>query len=309
MKYFLSLLLIITNLLLVGQEINEEIDSSQIYLNRRKGLFIGSVVTYGASMYGLNALWYKNYPRGPFHFQSDNHQWLQVDKVGHFYSAYGESVLFLDAVKWAGVPSKQAAWIGGSYGFFAQTVIEILDGFSVEWGASSGDLIANTMGSALVIGQELAWQQQRIRVKWGFHPVNYPNDLQARAHSLYGSEWYESFMKDYNGQTYWLSFNIKDFNQSTKLPKWLNIAVGYGGEQMYGGDDNSWELEDGSRMYRYDIPRVRQYYISLDADLRHLKGTNKVVNTLIAWLNVLKVPFPAIEYSKELGLRFHPIYF
>lgn len=275
---------------------------------RVRALAIGSSVAYLSSMYGLNAAWYAQYPRGPFHFESDNHRWLQVDKVGHLFSAYGESILFIDACKWAGIPQKKAALIGGGFGFFAQTVIEILDGFSVEWGASSGDLIANTLGSGLGVGQELAWQQQRIRLKWSFHPVNYPASMEERAHKLYGDKVYTSFIKDYNGQTYWISVNPNDFNQLTFLPKWMNIAVGYGGEQIYGGDGNYWTDENDVFHNYTHIPRIRQYYFSLDVDLRHLKGKNKAINTLIALLNVLKFPMPTLEFSKQ-GMRFHPIYF
>jgi hypothetical protein len=35
--------------------------------------------------------------------------------------------------------------------------------------------------------------------------------------------------KDYNGQTYWLSVNLHSF---IKAPKWLNLAIGYGGRNV-----------------------------------------------------------------------------
>lgn len=298
---------------------NCQTDSAQATLNdsvplnpkRVRGLIIGSTLTYSAWMVGLNELWYKNYPKGPMHFINDNHEWLQLDKAGHCFSAYGESVLFLNALKWAGVPHKKAAWIGGSYGFFAQTVIEILDGHSAEWGASSGDLIANTMGSAIVISQELAWKQQRIRIKTSNHPTKHPEELRYRTDALYGSNYSQAFMKDYNGQTFWISANINDFNKNNLLPKWLNVAIGYGGENIYGGDNNTWDdgTETGNRIDRTDIPRYRQYYLSLDVDLRYLRTNNKVWNTFVEWFNVLKVPFPAIEYNKVHGFKMHALYF
>ena len=37
---------------------------------------------------------------------------------------------------------------------FFLTTVETLDGFSEEWGASWGDLIANTSGTFVFIGQE-----------------------------------------------------------------------------------------------------------------------------------------------------------
>ena len=38
-------------------------------------------------------------------------------------------------MKWSGVPEK-AIWYGGAYGAVFLTTIEILDGYSAEWGAS-----------------------------------------------------------------------------------------------------------------------------------------------------------------------------
>ena len=52
---------------------------------------IGNIVGYGGILVGLNAEWYAKYPRSGFHFFNDDAEWLQVDKVGHAYSAYTES--------------------------------------------------------------------------------------------------------------------------------------------------------------------------------------------------------------------------
>src|SRR3712207_8632374 len=37
------------------------------------------------------------------------------------------------------------------------------------------------------------------------------SDLNMRANDLYGSSFAERMIKDYNGQTYWLSANLKSF--------------------------------------------------------------------------------------------------
>ena len=41
-----------------------------------------------------------------------------------------------------------------------------MDGYSAEWGASSGDIIANALGTGLYISQELLWKEQRITPKF-----------------------------------------------------------------------------------------------------------------------------------------------
>ncbi|OJU23360.1 MAG: hypothetical protein BGN92_03335 [Sphingobacteriales bacterium 41-5] len=49
------------------------------------------------------------------------------------------------------------------------TVIEILDGFSNKWGFSWGDMAANVFGAGMFQGQQLLWNEQRIKFKFSFH--------------------------------------------------------------------------------------------------------------------------------------------
>ena len=46
-----------------------------------------------------------------------------------------------------------------------------------QWGASSGDLIANTFGSLLVIGQEVAWNDQKIQLNIVIFHLNGQNTI------------------------------------------------------------------------------------------------------------------------------------
>ena len=177
-------------------------------------------------MVGLSTLWYSDYEQTSFHFFNDNDGWLLMDKFGHFTTAYYVGRMGIEALRWTGVPEKKAIWYGGSVGLVFLTSVEILDGISAEWGASPMDLVANTTGAALAIGQELAWKEQRITMKWSYTNSRYakysPENL--------GTSLQEKWLKDYNGQTYWLSANVSSFMPQTKVPKWLNVAVGY--EQM-----------------------------------------------------------------------------
>jgi uncharacterized protein YfiM (DUF2279 family) len=122
--------------------------SDTLDLKKRKNIIIaGNSVAYGSLMIGLNELWYKDYPKSKFHFFNDNKQWLQMDKIGHMYSCYYEGLAGIEMMKWAGYSQKEYSLIGGAYGFFIQTSVEILDGFSKEWGASPGDMTANLLGA------------------------------------------------------------------------------------------------------------------------------------------------------------------
>src|SRR5687767_1410367 len=55
---------------------------------RLRNLTIISGTVYAVTLVGLNQLWYKDSEKQSFHFFNDNAEWKQVDKVGHFYSAF-----------------------------------------------------------------------------------------------------------------------------------------------------------------------------------------------------------------------------
>jgi hypothetical protein len=251
-------------------------------------------VLYGSSLVLLNELWYKQYPRTSFHFFNDNKEWLQMDKIGHATTAYYIGRIGIDFFKWGGMERKKAIWFGGMLGSVYQSTVEVLDGYSTEWGFSTGDFAANTAGSLLVITEELLWDEQRIVLKYGFQQSNYaryrPNVL--------GSNLRENLLKDYNGQTYWLSVNPASFMNSTnRFPKWLNIAIGYGAEGMIGGYVNP-PLTDayGNRIY---FERYRQFYLSLDVDLTRIKTRSVFLKTLFTAIGFIKIPAPALEFNKH----------
>ncbi len=268
--------------------------------NGRKWL-MGSlhVAAYTGTLIVLNEAWYKDYPRSDFHTFNDSHEWLQVDKVGHAWSAYQLGRASAASWRWAGMNPKQQAWLGAASGFAFLTTIEILDGFSDEWGWSWGDIAANIGGSTLFLGQQLGWGEQRISFKFSFHRQQYEDEqLNMRSDELFGNSWYERMLKDYNGQTYWLSGNLRAFFPDSKIPAWLNVAVGYGASGMMGAENNIWTDEaDGTLYDRTDIPRHRQWYLAPDIDFTRIKTNKKWLRTVFFIANAFKLPAPALMYS------------
>ena len=272
-----------------------EIDQSySLNKKRRNILLVSEASLYTISLVGLNQLWYADYPRSKFHFINDNQEWLQMDKIGHASASYYIGVTGIKAYKWAGFSRRNAIWYGGMTGSIFLTVIEVLDGTSEAWGASSGDLIANTTGSLLAIGQALKWNEQRIQLKYSYSPTKWavknPEQL-GRGHL-------ERVLKDYNGQTYWLTFNLKSlFNiENENFPNWLSLALGYGADAM-------------TKPYPEDSENVyRQYFASFDIDLNKFKTNNKIVNSVLHTFGFLKFPVPAFEFTNG-SLSFHPIYY
>ncbi|MBS1743869.1 MAG: DUF2279 domain-containing protein [Bacteroidetes bacterium] len=255
-----------------------------------------NVFGYSAAMVGLYSAWYKDYPQSNFHAFNDFPEWQQIDKIGHAYSAYAESKASMELWRWTGIDRKKKIWIGGLSGAFYQTVIEVLDGFSSEWGWSWGDIGANFIGSGMVVAQELAWDEQRIQFKWSFHRKRYNDpELNKRSDKIFGSSSPERFLKDYNGQTYWLSVNLHSFIPQSSLPRWLNIAVGTGAEGMFGATENIGKDKNGSiEFYRPDIKRYRQWYLAPDIDLTKIKTNKKGIKMALMILNIVKFPAPAL---------------
>jgi hypothetical protein len=265
-------------------------------LNKKRLAIVVSseAALYGGSLVGLNELWYKDYPRSSFHFFDDNHEWQLMDKAGHVTTSYYVGRIGIGFMKWSGVSRKRAIWFGGMLGSLYQTTIEVLDGYSAEWGFSVGDFAANTAGSLLCIGQELAWDDQRIVLKYSFRQSEY---AKYRPEIL-GSNLQENILKDYNGQTYWLSVNPYSFlSEESKFPKWLNIALGYGADGMTGGNFNPPYInKEGTQLY---FDRYPQFYLSLDVDLTRIKTKSKFLKAVFYSIGFIKIPAPALEFNKN----------
>ena len=266
---------------------------------RVKIVGIGNVVGYGAAMVGLYSAWYKDYPQTNFHSFNDIGEWKGMDKIGHVYGVYAESKASMELWRWTGISRKKRIWLGGLTGAMYHTVIETLDGFSSEWGWSWADIGSNFVGSGMFVAQELAWDEQRIQLKWSFHRKHYSDPtLNQRSNDLFGKGSAERFLKDYNGQTYWLSTSLKSFFPHSKIPAWLQISVGTGVEGLFGGYENTATDKLGNVTFsRPDIKRVRQWYLAPDIDLTKIKTRKKGIKFALNILNIVKFPTPSLEYS------------
>jgi VanZ family protein len=250
----------------------------------------------------LYTAWYKNYPRGGFQFIDDSKEWLQMDKMGHAFSAYYLGVISYETSLWAGYSPRKAARNGVVYATLFQTMIEVFDGFSTQWGASLSDVLANSAGSALFWSQAYVWNEQRVTLKYNFLSSPYA----SLRPNLLGNGRTQTFLKDYNGQVYWLSFNpFTLLQKSNKLmPRGINLALGYGATGMLGAHDNIWVDNNGMLMDYSHIQRGRRYYLSIDIDWIDLfKPKNQYTKLILTALNCIKVPLPSIGFYNDNGLK------
>lgn len=272
--------------------------SDSLNKERHKAVLITESLLGTSALIGLNQLWYADYNQSKFHTINDNDEWMQMDKLGHVFSSYQMGRLGADLLNWSGVSKKNQLIYGSTLGLGFLTVVEVFDGFSEEWGFSWGDMVSNAAGTGLYVGQELLWNEQRIMLKYSFHQTYF---AKLRPERL-GENFIGQSLKDYNGQTYWLSVNVQSFIKQAKIPKWFNISFGYGAHGMLTGEDNSSVLNSNQH-------RIRQYYFSLDIDLSKIQTNSHLLKTIFGVLNVIKVPAPTLEFNSNGKLMFHPIYF
>lgn len=280
--------------------------------NKTRTIVLASSLTgaYTGTMLFLNQIWYAGEDRSKFHFFDDSKEWLQVDKMGHFHTTYMEAVWLTKMMKWTGTKDRKSAMAGALMALGFQTSIEIFDGFSTKWGASASDVAANFLGASLAYTQYYFWNEQRIKSKYSFHTVTHlDHQLQERSDNLYGSNPITSLIKDYNGIVVWLSVNPSSFSQRKSKVPWLNFAVGYAGGGMYGGFENKWEDEKGNIVLRNDVKRYRRFFLSADVDWDRIPTKSPYVKTLFSILNIVKVPFPAMEFNTKGEVIFHPMFF
>lgn len=278
--------------------------------SRVKLIAFTNAAVYGAAMAGFYYAWYKDYPQSNFHSFNDIGEWKGMDKLGHVYGVYAESIASMETWRWTGISRKKRIWLGGLGGAMYHTVIETLDGFSSEWGWSWSDFGANLAGAGMFIAQELAWDEQRIQYKWSFHRKKYADaSLNNRSNEIFGKGNAERFLKDYNGQTYWLSTGIKSFFPHSGIPAWLQVSVGTGIEGVFGAEENTGKDKAGNITFsRPDIKRVRQWYLAPDIDLTKIKTNKKGIKLALNILNIVKLPSPALEYSNG-KMKFNWFYY
>ncbi|MGC1241609.1 MAG: DUF2279 domain-containing protein [Chryseosolibacter sp.] len=286
--------LLLSSLLADGYSLRAQTsDSLAVDKKKLRTFIIASAIGYGSGLATLNHVWYKDTRRQSFRLFNDNAEWKQIDKAGHFFASFYMSDLPARALRSCGVRESKSDRIGALTGFMLTIPIEILDGFSDGYGASAGDILADAAGPAFYLGQKIIWDEIRIHPKFSFHRTEFPPLRPA----LLGDDLLSEIVKDYNGQTYWFSFDMDKF---TTFPQWLNVSLGYGAHGMVYARDNQNET--------LDLQPYRQYYLGLDVDLTAIKTRSKIVKTLLYVANAIRLPGPALEFTSK-RTKFHPFYF
>tara|TARA_B110000438_G_scaffold70354_2_gene70565 strand:- start:375 stop:1241 length:867 start_codon:yes stop_codon:yes gene_type:complete len=274
---------------------------SKVNKNFYKFLAVEGVVLTGAITY-LKYEWYHDKKRVPFHFYNDFKGWNQVDKFGHFYASYLESNIGYSLLKKFKFSEKKSLYFGGFQGLILETPIEFFDAYYQGWGFSLSDMVANSFGSLFFILQQKFFGKQLIKPKLSFSKSIYAKD----ANGLLGKDnLLSQFVYDYNGYTYWFSFSPNSIFKLSRIPKWLNFALGYGANGMLGEFENKL-IYRGVELPNYK--RYRQFYFSLDIDLSKIQSNSKFLKNVFNIISYIKIPMPTIELSNK-KLKGHYLFF
>jgi hypothetical protein len=259
----------------------------------RKGLthaVLGSSAV--GSLVALNQVWYAPYSTEEFHLFNDSKQWMQMDKLGHTFTGYLITNELNRVHSWAA--GKRQPWVGAVYAMSYLSALELMDGFSSGWGFSGADMLANGLGVGLAFSQDFFFKRQIIIPKFSFSRTSYA----AVRPEILGSTYTEQLLKDYNGQTYWVSLPVATVLKLPKRFHWICISLGYGCDAKLVGSQDTWN----------GFNARRQVYLSLDIDCSSLAPRHPKLNKVLTHLNWIKVPFPTLEFSSD-KTRFHWISF
>lgn len=250
----------------------------------------GIAVAYGVIVLLLGTAWYADQMLQPFHFFNDLPEWKQLDKFAHALWAFHVCAISSRLLNWGGLD--QHLTVGAITGFLIVSSIEILDGFSVGYGASIFDLGANALGALLFLVQTKCWNHIIIFPKFSFHFTSFA----MLRPSLLGDGFFQEILKDYNGQTFWYTWSP----QRKWWPSFLSIAIGIGAEGMIYGRDAENAL--------HNLSPYRKFFLSLDLNPNFFDPSSKWLKGIVYLLTMFKCPAPAIEISTR-GIRFHWLYF
>ncbi len=247
----------------------------------------------------MNTIWKD---RTDFRFLEDGNYGLYVDKLGHFYGCYTTSYFARESFMWAGFSRESSVWYGALLGLVYSTYVEILDGYGINWGFSPSDFYFDVAGTAFSVAQYYIPFLQNFSPKFQYIPSNWFGE-RKRVPS-------EIFIDDYSSQVFWLSANIHNMlPQSMKdyWPSWLQLSIGYTARNLCVPGYKECE----GKQYDVMLPNVSgdpKYILALDYDLvKLLPEGGSFWNWLRQSLNLIKLPSPAIEFSKS-STKFYLMY-
>ena len=144
-----------------------------------------------------------------------------ADKLGHAFTSYVSTRLLASSLEhWGGQERKDAIWLAGLTAAGVSLAVEVLDGYTRDYGFSATDLTMNLVGvgAGMFLESSSRWDDL-IDLRWQYRRSADAKWLGDR-----------DPIADYSGQTYLLVFKASGIPafQSNRWLRFLEFQVGYG---------------------------------------------------------------------------------
>ncbi len=210
-------------------------------------------------------------------------QGLHLDKGGHMGTGYLEAMIDYELYLWSGFDEVTASWLAFGTSSVFHIFREWHEGFGPGFGFDPGDVGYGMLGASFIPLRVLWPWFTNVQLRWSFVPTGRP----------FAGDPNYFWIKDYGGQTNWLSVNL--FPEGKDLGSWqflkgLCIEIGLSKAAYHTASHGS-----------EDVPVVVWLSLGLDLTRYHDAWWTR----LLGWL---KFPFPAVRIDATRGTpRFRPL--
>jgi hypothetical protein len=262
----------------------EQGDTTRSLLTR-KNVITAGIVAHTAFTFVLEYKWWWEGNYHPFGFVQEgflNDVALGVDKFGHFYTHHVYFHALYNILKWGGYDESMVLW--------ASTIVPALYGLSLEIGDgyssylfSTEDLVADLLGIGYGLLQVKHPFFNNLKIKWSYFPVVHVNSFD------------HPFSEDYDGHIYWLSANVHNLlpeSAQNYWPRFLNVAVGYGGKNISAGSEG---------------PKLRKLAIALDYNLIVLPLNGETWDPIKNIIDLFHFPAPGVRIIETEPAEIKPV--
>jgi hypothetical protein len=256
----------------------QEKDSATVLSVSEASLVPAAIIT-GIIVLNQDAFW-KYATEVPFHISNDPPYAMHIDKFSHFYGSAAGSDVMSYAYELAGLSDVTSLWLGASLTFAAGVAIEMEDarhGDDPEYGFSPGDATGDITGASLPLLRHYFPVFNRLETKLSIWPS-----------ATYDAGVYKTIADDYESQYYWLSF---DLHGVTPLPQWLNMAFGFGCENLL--------RPANGHSYQVPSPNGTPYtdvYFGPDINLKGIPIEGAFWQGLANVLSYVRIPSPVLQF-------------
>jgi hypothetical protein len=263
-------------------------DTTHSFFSRKNVITYGIVAHSIFTTYVEYRWWWKG-DYHPFHYQVEgffNDYSLGVDKVGHFYTSHFYFHTLHNLMKWGGYDESTSLLVSSLIPAVYALSIEIGDGYS-SFMFSPDDLAFNLLGIGYGMLQSKLTFLNNFKVKWSYYPG-----------ATYLNSFKHPFSSDYDDHIYWLCMNVHNLlpeSMGYYWPKFLNLAVGYGGTNI-----------SNDAVLAGRVP-LRKFAIALDYNITTIPldgDTWEVVKNIV---DLFHFPAPGVRIIQNEPAEFKPL--